>query len=438
MAELFLVLLIITIAVLLTKAILKPALIFEYPYFMAATFAVFILPQAFSLLRFPGKVSDSAVTDVMLMSWLCLLAAAIGYMLSPSLAVFRRVNKIVNSDRLFHVGVFYTLVSFVFAYLLTQAKVTINDRGGMTGIGTIYLFFVGLAFPGFAICLLVLLRKFSLLRLSFTLLAGLIPLINVLSVRREPTIVLVLSVALGLFYTRRFVPPRILICAGLIFATLAIPATGVYRSMLNEGVLSKEFRRFNLVQNFQDYFGRESILELRNAAALIESTHRFDTYLYGAGYWNQVVFRYVPAQIVGADRKNSLMFGTSLDSMKESVDALGYEYSIGSTLTGIGDSFQNLSWFGCLFFAGLAVFFRSVWLASLSANSFFAQLLYMLICTSAMRSVTHQTTDFLPGLIYQFVFLSLGVFYARDRNVGAVRPRQAGAINSRWRPKPPV
>lgn len=416
MAELFLLLLTLTVGLTLFRAILKPALIYEFPYFIAATFAVFVLPQAFSLLWFPGKVSDAAVADVMLMSWLCLLAAIIGYKLSPSKVVFKRVTISVDPNRLFHIGVLYTLISFVFAYLLARADVTITDRGGMTGIGTIYLFFVGLTFPGFAICLRVLLIKFSIIRLVFTLVAGVIPLMNILSVRREPTIVLALTVALGLFYTRRFMPPRVLICAGLIFAALAIPATGAYRSMLNEGVLAQNFKRLNLIQNFKDYFGSESILELRNAAALIESTQRFDGYLYGAGYWNQIVFRYVPAQIIGAERKNALMFGTSLESMQQSVDSAGHEYSVGSTLTGMGDSFQNLGWFGCLFFAALAVFFRSVWLASLWPNALFAQLLYMLVCTSAMRSVTHQTTDFLPGLIYQVVFLSLGVFYAKDRS----------------------
>lgn len=428
MAELYLLLLTISVVLVLARAIIKPALIFEYPYFIAATFAVFILPQAFSLLRFPGYVSQSAVADVMLMSLLCMLASVAGYKISPSVAIFKRVASSVNPSKLFHVGVVFTLISFIFAYLLSRTEVTINDRGGMTGVGTIYLFFVGLSFPGFAICLRVLLLGFSIPRLLCTLLAGLIPLVNVLSVRREPTIVLALSVALALFYSRRVVPPRILICAGLVFAALAIPATGVYRSMLKDGVLAQKFTRFNLIDNFKNYFGNESILELRNAAALIESTQRFDGYLYGAGYWNQIVFRYVPAQIIGAERKNALMFGTSLESMQQSVDSAGHEYSVGSTLTGMGDSFQNLGWFGCLFFAFLAVFFRSVWLASLWPNALFAQLLYMLVCTSAMRSVTHQTTDFLPGLIYQVVFLSLGVFYAKDRSGTIGRRRNQHSI----------
>lgn len=417
MASLFLVLISVTILVILARAVLKPELIFEYPYFIAAVFGVFIMPQAFSLARFPGGVSDEAVANVLLMSWLCLMAAVMGYVLKPSLALSHRLWRPINLNKLFHVGFFYTLVSFLFAYLMVGTEVQFNDRGGMTGIGTVYLFFIGLAYPGFAICSLVCFYRFTFIRLLLTLLAGVIPLVNVITVRREPTAALVLCVALGLYYSRRLVPPRVMVFGGLLFAALAIPAAGAFRNMLKEGRFSKEIGRFDMVQNFKDYFGRESILELRNAAAVIESTRRFDTYIYGAGYWNQVVFRYVPAQVFGSDLKNSLMFGASLESMSENVDALGYEYSVGSTITGMGDSFQNLSWFGCLFFLLLAVFFRTVWIASLVRNAYFAQLLYMLICTSAMRAVTHQTTDFLPGFIYQFIFLSMASWYAADRNM---------------------
>jgi hypothetical protein len=35
--------------------------------------------------------------------------------------------------------------------------------------------------------------------------------------------------------------------------------------------------------------------------------------------------------------------------------------------------------------------------------------------TSAMRAITHQTLDFLPGFLYNVIFLGALMWYARDR-----------------------
>jgi hypothetical protein len=81
----------------------------------------------------------------------------------------------------------------------------------------------------------------------------------------------------------------------------------------------------------------------------------------------------------------------------------------------MGDSFQQFGYFGCGFFLLLAVIFRTLWLTSLQPSAFFAQLLYIQTSTSAMRAVTHQTVDYLPGLVYNVIFLGLAVWYARER-----------------------
>lgn len=423
MGEFYLALLLIGLGWLLLRVAIKPELIFEYPYFIAAVFVVFIIPQAFSLLRFPGYVSFEAVESVILMCGLCLLAAASGYKLSPSLNILRRLARPVDSGRLLHVGVFFILVSYFFTYLLMNAQKQYTEAGGMTGITTVYLFFVGLMFPGFAICLMLLLEKVTLPRLLMTLFGSVIPMVHILGARREPAAMFGITIMLGFYYARRGRPSRLVVFGALAFAMLAIPATGTYRTLASEGRMS-DVRQLDMVGNFKEYFGQESVLELRNGAAIIEATRRFGGYDFGAGYWNQLVFRYVPAQLVGMERKNSFLIGTTVERMRSGVTAAGFEMSTGSTITGMGDAFQHFGWFGCLFFTLLGVIFRSIWLASLQPNAMFARLLYILICTSGMRAVTHQTVDFLPGLIYQFTFLSLGLLYAAKRPEYAVARRR--------------
>jgi hypothetical protein len=67
-----------------------------------------------------------------------------------------------------------------------------------------------------------------------------------------------------------------------------------------------------------------------------------------------------------------------------------------------------------LFYAGLAVIFKNLWRSSLERNSVFAQLLYIQTTTAGMLAITHQTAAYLPGLIYNLVFVGLAVRSARQ------------------------
>lgn len=416
MSELYLILLCAGIALILLGVLIRGEKIFEYPYFMAAVFTGFILPQAFSLIRFPGKVGRDAVDGALLMSCLCLLACVVGYLAKPSVWVIRKISRPVIPSRMMHVGVIFIACGYIFGFLLSQIQLEFNmERGGMTGLGTIYLFFASLKYPGLAIALSLVLQRVTMPRVVMLLVAMVSPVGEViLGGRREPAVALGMIALFTLYFYRGKKPSRILIFGALLLAMLAIPATGVYRNLMSEGDI-KQLRRLDLVANFKDYFGKESVLELRNAAAIIETRRRYGGYEYGAGYWNQMVFRFVPAQLVGKDAKDALVIGGTVEDLFKRYSELGYEFSIGSTPTGMGDSFRQFGWLGCVFFALLGWFFRSAWIAALQPNAMFAQLLYLLICTSAMRALTHQTVDFLPGFTYQFLFLWVGGLYATDR-----------------------
>lgn len=159
------------------------------------------------------------------------------------------------------------------------------------------------------------------------------------------------------------------------------------------------------------------MLELRNAALIMEATWRYDLYQFGAGYWNQLVFRFVPAQLVGMDVKTGLMVSENLGGIDRFLSSRTYSVPVGSTPTGVGDAFLQLGWFGWLFFLVLGVISRALWEAAVqSRNAIVAQLMYILTMTSAMRAVTHQTIDYFPGLLYNAIALVTLVLYAGKRN----------------------
>src|SRR6266550_5446693 len=155
---------------------IKPERIYEFPYFMAAVFAVFIVPQAISLIRFPGEARPEWVANVFLMSCLCFAMCWLGYRLQPIRSVQQWLAQPVNLDRLFQGGLVFIGTSLFFNHLLSQ--MTDEEKGGSmwTGPSTIYLFFSNLIYPAFAICLFTALRVRSLLAWAATVIAAIQPI----------------------------------------------------------------------------------------------------------------------------------------------------------------------------------------------------------------------------------------------------------------------
>lgn len=408
---LFLLLLALT-SILLVTALIRPRLIYEYPYFMAAAFMTFILPQAYALVRQGWASSYMAVTLVV--GLLCLSACWLGYQLPARSRWIERLNVPVNPSRFLHAGIAFVITGFVFNHLIEMLPE--DEKGSMwTGRITIYSFFGQLIYPGFAICFYSAVRTRSLFAWLVALVAATIPLeLAVVYARREATTLFLLTLVLTFFFHKGWSVPRWGIALAIFAVTLFIPATSEYRTLAQDDPLGA-IRQINFTEQFKNYFDEDAISEVRNATILIAATQETGDYELGAGYWNRIIFRFVPAQILGQEFKDSLMIGGEQRDYGEFVeDALGTKISVGSTLTGIGDSFNQLGYFGCLFFAGVAYLFKNLWTAAMQENGTVAQILYIQITTTAMRALTHQTIDFLPGLIYSGVFIAIVALYARE------------------------
>lgn len=413
MSQIYLFVLSAIVVLILGHVAIKPARIFEYPYFMAATFAVFVLPQGYSLVRFPGSLGPDEVADILLMSILCLVSAVLGYSVRPTRVAKRMFDQPLDLERLYLTGVGLICVGFISSYLLAADEEiqAVGNQG--TGRITLYFFFGSLALPGFCICVRLLWERFTTGRLLWVMIGALLPLSAILfSGRRETAVSFGMAIVLTRFFQNRKSPARALIFGSIFFAMVAIPAIGTYRGLMatGRGDLVKEIR---LVDNFKDFFNKESILELRNGAAVMHATNFTGNFGWGRGYWNQLVFRFVPAQIVGRDIKDSLMIGTDSRRILEAQLENKFEISSGSTITGMGDSYREFGWLGCLFFAIVGRFFRALWNSCVNHDAIFPQIFYIMICTSAMRALTHQSVDFLPGMIHQFIFLGMGYAYAK-------------------------
>lgn len=426
MAEIYLTALTALLGGVLLHGIARPARLYEYPYFMCAAFAVFILPQAFSLYSYPGAASQRAIESVLIMTLLCTVACLVGYRARPSRAILELAVRPIDDQRLFHCGVLFIVAGFFFTVLISGMSAA--EKGGTmwTGRVTIYLFFANLMFPGFAICFRQALRKGDAVAWFWTAAGAVIPAVSaVVYGRREPAVLFAVSLVMAFYFEKRWAPPRAAAVLLVIAAAIALPATGRFRTGIGRESAIERLTSIDFIGNFNAYISRASVLELRNAALLIEATSDIGQYDWGAAYWNQLVFRFVPAQILGKDFKDNLMLPTNMERCRQVCAARGYRAEPGSTITGMADAFQQFGYAGCLFFAVLAVAFKSLWHASLRENAVFAQLLYIQTSTSGMRAVTHQTVDYLPGLAYNLIFLGMAAIYARGHAQKAAPRRLA-------------
>ena len=398
---------------LMVTAVARPRLIYEFPYFMGATFTVFILPQAYAICQ--SEWGGVYLRITFLICCLCLACCWLGYQRRPHPALLEKLNISIDAVRFFAGGIFLVVIGWYFTLKFGMLPEE-DESGMMTGIGTIYLFFGGLVYPGFAICFYSALKERWITAWLATAVAAVIPMQSaVFYGRREPTVLFLMSVGLGMFFVKGKTAPRWAIIAAILGAMLFIPSTSEYRQLAREDPL-EALKQTNFTQSFWDALDPDASSELKNATVLIAATDAARNYGYGAGYWNELVFRFVPAQFVGKDLKDSLMIGGRRGDPSDFVeDVFGFRLPPGMSITGMGDSFNQFGYFGCLFFALLGYLFKTLWTAANQPNGTVAQILYVQITTSAMRAVTHQTIDFLPAFVYSFIFIGAVAFFAKER-----------------------
>ncbi len=400
---------------LLAWGLIRPARVYEYPFFMSGIFVAFIAPQAFSLIKKSGNLPPEAIERTLLMSCLCAAMCWIGYQFKPNEKFIKRMDFSVNRTKLLHGGVAFVIIGYIFTYLgLSLTDITVAEGGGWTGIATIYAFFSSLAYLGFTMVFMHTLRNPSVINLVLTLFASVIPMFSIIfGGRREPTATFVVAAGLTLFFYKGYVPPRWLVTSVLVFTLIVIPLTGAYREIAGSGQWG-QLQELNPIENLQTYVAEEENTELKNGAYLMEGTVDLDAYQYGTGLWDAVVFNFVPAQFLGKDFKDALMFRPFQDFVNKIPTLFAYDPIPGSTSTGIADAFLEFGYFGCLFFLFLGHFFKSLWASASSGSSIVSQILYAGLFAPALLTVTHGIFTFLPHLIFYFIFFGSVVWYARE------------------------
>ena len=389
--------------------------VYQYPFFMAAIFVSFILPQAATLIEKQTTVSnitDGGLEKVMLYACMCAAMCWLGYQrYQPQEKWLSKLDIDLNKNKLFQIGCLFLLIGCTCQFLLTKIEIqrsAINNS--WTGPATILAFFSGFLVVALPIFLLSALMKPNFINIAMTIVsAAPIMLTIIVSGRRTPTITLLITIGIAYYLTKKYIPPRWIFVAAVIGAVFVIPLLGALRGDFWALLFSGDLQALVDTSN-SSLAGvkKQDILELRNAALIINAVDSNHNYALGTGFWNSIVFQYVPGQIVGFDVKRSLQFGANFD-----LKALyGYVIPNGSTYTGLGDSFAEFGYFGCLIFWAIARLFKTLWISMVSRQSVFSALFYIGIVSPAMLGITHGIGVFLQQLIFQVCVMFLVAKYA--------------------------
>jgi hypothetical protein len=390
---------------------------YQYPFLAGVMFTGWVLPQLWGLAGSP-QLPDGAFTRVVLMSTLCAVACLAGY--KSASGPLRGLDWSYSKQRLQQAAVALTLIGVVFQLLVDYFPFT-RSGGQASGLSVALLFFAEIKKYGFVIAVMLFLRTRSKWMLAVAAVGAYFYVDSIVfggrrAVASEFFFIIVLSVW---FSRGKIIRPVfiLLIAAVGVVGSFSI---GEYRNALYDGDLTfKEVAAIEWVENVERTF-QEGGGEMRAAAyqmAAISETAKYD---FGVYHWNRLVFRYIPAQLLGQGFKNALFIdmgenrAVRLPQQRNDLTRrlYGFEKQLGLTVSGMTDAFASFGYLGFLKFFLISLVLAKIYNGARTGN-LTLQILYPLLIVPAMHSVTHNTGWFLEAIPHMILFLFPALAYAR-------------------------
>lgn len=396
--------------------------IYEVPFLVGAMFLGFILPQLPALAADPLQ-PPFAVERMLFFSSLCAALTGLGWVagLRP---LKHALQWTIDERGLLGLAAALSLGGAFFYFQVSRLPPELRLATMPSGILVMYFFLARMLTFGFAMAMLCLVRRPSNLAWGIVLFdAALLVDRLVTGGRRGEFTEFLLAVLLAAWFYRGWTAPRPLALAAVVLAAVSINSAADYRTIVRqeETLDWSRISDINVVGNFLAVLDQGGP-ETRNAVERMEIIDRTRAFDYGFFHWNVIVFNFIPAQLVGAEFKESLRVST--DAQR----AINYNPDLGSTETGMADAFASFWYLGALKFFLIAYVLARLY-CSARQGWVIPQLLYIFGITSAMLSVSHHTQWLLSNWL-QFAVLALpGLPLLR-------RPDQASSTQSGRSPLP--
>lgn len=339
----------------------------EFPTLVAAVFLGWVVPQLWQVRQGVTFVESEYFVTLNLFTLACFLSIHLGW--SWGVNVARRdlpsfQLRASSYKGLLRIGFALSAVAWAMQIGMGMRSPDELDMTQWSGPLTIMYFVFNVKVVSLFLSLFLALKYRN--NASYILLASVvalyIPLILVYF-RRRAMVEMFTCLVLASWFARRVIVPRIVIICGMPVAALVIFGVGALRGIASE---TGEWKMPSLAQitaidfwSFTPFATDHATPELTNALYLVRLADQWNFHTYGAGSWNRIIFQYVPAQLVGAEVKNRLMF--DLGVAERLYNQLYYAGSTGATSTAMGDAYLEFGFFGVMFFVAVAYVMGRWW-----------------------------------------------------------------------------
>lgn len=339
----------------------------EFPTLVAAVFLGWVVPQLWQVRQAVGLVELEYFVILNLFTLACFLSIHLGWNWGVNVARRELPSfrfRIPSYKALVRIGVVMSTVAWVMQIGMGMRSPEELNMTQWSGPLTIMYFLFNVKVISLFLSMYLAMRYKS--TASYVLLAAnvalYIPLI-LIYFRRRAMVEMFTCFTLAVWFARRMIIPRAIIICGIPIAALVIFGVGALRDIASETgewtmpslgeVMAIDF--WSLTPFATDH----ATPELTNALYLVRLADQWDFHTYGAGSWNRLIFQYIPAQVVGPDLKNWLMF--DLGVAEHLYNQFYYEGRTGATSTAMGDAYLEFGFLGVVFFVGTAYIMGRWW-----------------------------------------------------------------------------
>ena len=212
----------------------------------------------------------------------------------------------------------------------------------------------------------------------------------------------------------------------VLIGSLFCFSIGAYRSVMVSMTGERdwaELLEIEFAQTIKDTFtkgatsvdtGGEMEVGIKYMSAIAEDL-AFD---YGLFHWDQLIYNFVPGQIVGNELKESLMLKLC-DPVELSQKKYGFSRHSGLTCTGMVDCYGSFWYFGALKFFAIGWILKYLYRRACRGELMF-QLFYIYLLTMGLHSITHHTAWFvrswvlIPVFWYPIIYWSMRKKHFKD------------------------
>ncbi len=374
--------------------------VLQFPFLLGVAVLMQVVPELRLLQSGELALSATARARPAFMAVACLAMAAAGYFASGRPP--ESFRWLLREDRLFAGSVALVVLGTVFGRLIVALPDDVLSAA-WTGRPVAYLFFAKAGVYGLAVLVILFLRtgRWLMLVVSAPIMMAYID--AVLIGRRTPTAEFFLLLMSLVWFNRRLTPPRWIIVTGILLFGIYAANVGEQRDQLGKQGGGRRLAARMIVANVRNWLDghrapREAV-EMRNAMYLMDGAAQSGVYNGGAALYNQVIFAYVPAQIVGAGVKQSLMIETP-----DSAYAVhGYVMPRGTCNSGLADAFQAFGYLGALLFLPVGYVMRRLWEGAVGGNLVY-QVMYVFMITPSLQTISIGLHNFTTPWFHMALF----------------------------------